>query len=209
MPLPSWAADPSSLLITEEEYRALPSEVCKSIEVVDGCVIFRESPSVERQRVLRNLTCALMDARPGNGPRITVVPGVDMYFVEQNPHAGGKGRRFTMRRPDISVLFCVERGTKPTSADVLTAVEITGLGSGQRDFQDKKAEYAGQRISVYLIVVLDAESSTTKQLHYEKMAPPARTGQNGVRPHRRSVCTWATARPSAPVPSARPSAGSS
>lgn len=159
MPLPAWATDPSSLLITEEEYRALPSEVCKSIEVVDGSVIFCESPSVEHQRVLRNLTRALMDARPGDGPRIDVVPDVDMYYVGQNSHVSDKGRRFTMRRPDISVLYCVERGAKLTSASVFTAVEIAGLDSRQRDFQDKKAEYAGQRIPVYLIVVLDADEA--------------------------------------------------
>jgi hypothetical protein len=34
--MPAWATDPSSMLITEAEYEALPSEVCKSIEVIDG-----------------------------------------------------------------------------------------------------------------------------------------------------------------------------
>lgn len=159
MPLPAWATDPSSLLITEEEYEALPSEVCKSIEVVDGSVVFCESPSPAHQRVLRNLTLALYNARPSSGPCIDVLPDTDMFYAEQNSHANKKGRRFTMRRPDISVLHCVERGSKMTSADVFTAVEIAGSDSKQRDFQDKKAEYAAQRIPVYLIVVLDTDDA--------------------------------------------------
>ncbi|TDB94200.1 hypothetical protein [Actinomadura sp. 7K534] len=74
MPLPAWATDPSSLLITREEYEALPAEVCKTIEVVDGSVIFCESPSPRHQRVQRNLTRALDNARPTGGPCITDLP---------------------------------------------------------------------------------------------------------------------------------------
>ncbi|MFB4305156.1 Uma2 family endonuclease [Actinomadura sp. GTD37] len=159
MPLPAWATDPSSLLITEEQYEALPEEVCKSIEVVDGSVIFCESPSPRHQRVLRNLARALADARPADGPCIDVLPDTDMHYVERNAHATDKGHRFTMRRPDISVLHCLEGNVKLTSASVFTAVEIAGFDSRQRDFQDKKAEYAGQRIPMYLIVVLDADET--------------------------------------------------
>jgi Uma2 family endonuclease len=129
--------------------------VCKSIEVVDGSVVFCASPSPEHQRVLRNLTSALYEARPSGGPCIDVLPEIDMYYVERNTHVGAKGRRFTMRRPDISVLYCLDRGAKLTSTNVFTAVEIAGSDSRQRDFQDKKAEYAGQRIPMYLIIVLD------------------------------------------------------
>ncbi|MFA1546577.1 Uma2 family endonuclease [Actinomadura chokoriensis] len=157
MPLPAWASDPSSLSVTREQYEALPEEVCKSIEVVDGSVVFRESPSPEHQRIMMNLCYALKAARPGGGPCIDVLPDTDMHYVEPHSHISDGARRFTMRRPDISILRCVERGSKLTSADVFTAVEIAGSDSRQRDFQDKKAEYAGQRIPVYLIVVLDAD----------------------------------------------------
>jgi hypothetical protein len=63
---PVWATDPSSLLITEEEYEALPAEICKSIEVVNGRVIFCESPSPSHQRVSRNLTMTFLAARPAS-----------------------------------------------------------------------------------------------------------------------------------------------
>lgn len=159
MPLPAWTTDPFSLLITKEEYEALPEDVAKSIEVVDGSVIVCESPSPRHQRILRNLTRALEDARPGNGPCIDVLPDTDMYYAEQNAHDTDKGQRFTMRRPDISVLYCLEGSAKLTSADVFIAVEIAGSDSRQRDFKDKKAEYAGQGIPVYLIVVLDTDDT--------------------------------------------------
>ena len=166
MPLPAWATDPSSLLVTREQYEALPEEVCKSIEVVDGSVVFCESPSPRHQRVLRNLTRALQDARPTNGPCVDVLPDTDMYYVERNAHATDKGQRFTMRRPDISVLYCIEGNSKLTSANVFTAVEIAGSDSRQRDFQDKRAEYAGQRIPIYLIVVLNADETINSVEEY-------------------------------------------
>ncbi|MFI0486814.1 Uma2 family endonuclease [Actinomadura sp. 9N215] len=158
MPLPVWAADPYSLLITEEQYEALPEEVCKTIEVVDGSVVFCGSPGHEHQIVSHNLTNALRDARPPS-PCISVVQDLDMRYRCSNPQAKEKGRYFTVRRPDVSVLHCVERGSKVTSADVFTTVEIAGADSKQRDFQDKKAEYAAQRIPMYLIIVLDADDA--------------------------------------------------
>jgi hypothetical protein len=50
MGMPAWATDPSSMLITEAGYEALPSEVCKSVEVVDGRVVLCESPTPAHQR---------------------------------------------------------------------------------------------------------------------------------------------------------------
>ncbi|NDU77587.1 Uma2 family endonuclease [Actinomadura sp. DSM 109109] len=159
MPLPAWATDPYSLFVTEEEYEALPAEVSRSIEVVDGAVVICASPSPRHQRIMRNLTRALADARPSTGPCIDVLPDTDMFYVEQNAPGADEGQWFTMRRPDISVLYCLEGNARLTSASVFTTVEIAGSDSRQRDFQDKKAEYAGQRIPVYLIVVLDARES--------------------------------------------------
>ncbi|SFO24289.1 Endonuclease, Uma2 family (restriction endonuclease fold) [Actinomadura madurae] len=155
MPLPVWATDPSSLSITEEEYEALPSEVCKSIEVVNGSVVFCESPSLEHQVVSRNLTFALLAARPPS-PCINVVQDLDMRYRYSNPHASQRRdrKRFTVRRPDISVLHCIDRGAKLWSDDVITAVEITS-SDDDSDFTDKRAEYALQRIPAYLIVVMD------------------------------------------------------
>ncbi|WUH99210.1 Uma2 family endonuclease [Spirillospora sp. NBC_00431] len=158
MPLPAWASDPSSLLITEEEYAALPEEVCKSIEVMDGSVIYCEPPGHGHQLVSHNLTSALRAARPA-GSFISVVQSLDMHYVERGACVSSKSRKFSMRCPDISVLHRIDRDAKLTSSDVFTAVEIAAPGSHFRDFQDKKAEYAAQLIPVYLIVVLDADDA--------------------------------------------------
>ncbi|MET8145109.1 Uma2 family endonuclease [Sphaerisporangium sp. NPDC005288] len=149
MPLPPWAADPSSLLITQEEYEALPEEICKAIEVVDGRAMFHESPTPGHQRVSRNLTVALLVARPSH-LCIDVLQDTDMRYRYQ------AGKRFTFRRPDISVLRCLEAGARLWSGDVLVAVEITS-SDDEVNFNDKRAEYAAQGIPVYLIVVMDGD----------------------------------------------------
>ncbi|MGW4643944.1 Uma2 family endonuclease [Sphaerisporangium sp. NPDC004334] len=155
MPLPAWATDPSSLLITEEEYEALPEEICKTIEVVDGRVVFCESPTPGHQRVSRNLTIALLAARPSH-PCIDVLQDTDMRYRHRNPHVTQAGKRFTFRRPDISVLHCLDAGARLWSGDVLVAIEITS-SDDEVDFNDKRAEYAAQGIPVYLIVVMDGD----------------------------------------------------
>jgi Uma2 family endonuclease len=154
MSLPAWATDPPSLLITEAEYEALPAEICKTIEVVNGRVIFCESPRPEHQRVSRNLTIALLEARPAS-PCIDVLQDTDMRYRHRNPHVAGEGKRFTFRRPDIVVLRCLKPGARLWSDDALVAIEITS-SDDDVDFNDKRAEYAAQGIPVYLIVVMDA-----------------------------------------------------
>lgn len=155
MPLPPWATDPSSLLITEQEYEALPSEVCRSIEVINGRVVFWESPSPEHQRVSRNLTMALLAARPAS-PCLDVLQDTDMRYRNRNPHVARGEKKFTFRRPDISVLWCLKPGSRLWSDDVLVAIEITS-SNDEVDFNDKRAEYAAQGILVYLIVVMDGD----------------------------------------------------
>jgi Uma2 family endonuclease len=154
MAYPAWVTDPSSLLITEEEYEALPAEIAKSIEVVHGRVIFCESPTPGHQRVSRNLTMAFLTARPAS-PCIDVLQDTDMRYRHRNPHVVRGGKKFTFRRPDITVLRCLEPDALLWSDDVLVAVEITS-SDDDVDFNDKRAEYAAQGIPVYLIVVMDA-----------------------------------------------------
>jgi len=152
MAYPAWATDPSSLMITEEEYESLPSEISKTIEVVNGRVIFCESPSPSHQRVSRNLTTTFLAARPG-APRIDVLQDTDMRYRHRNPHVVRAGKKFTFRRPDIAILRYLAPGALLWSDDVLVAVEITS-SDDDVDFNDKRAEYAAQGIAVYLIVVM-------------------------------------------------------
>jgi Uma2 family endonuclease len=152
MAYPAWVTDPSSLVITEEEYEALPAEISKSIEVVHGRVIFRESPTPSHQRVSRNLTMAFLEARPA-APCIDVLQDTDMRYRHRNPHVVRAGKKFTFRRPDIAILRCLKPGALLWSDDVIVAVEITS-SDDDVDFNDKRAEYAAQGIDVYLIVVM-------------------------------------------------------
>ena len=149
MGMPAWATDPSSMLITEADYEALPSEICRSIEVVDGRVIFCESPTPSHQRVSRNLTMALLTARPPS-PCIDVLQDTDMRFRHRNPHVTRVGKQFTLRRPDVVVLRCLAPSAQLWSDDVVVAIEITSSDE-DTDFNDKRAEYAAQGIPVYLI----------------------------------------------------------
>jgi hypothetical protein len=57
-----------------------------------------------------------VDARPSGGPCIDVLPDTDMFYVERNAHGSDKGQWFTMRRPDISVLYRLEGTARLTSA---------------------------------------------------------------------------------------------
>jgi Uma2 family endonuclease len=140
------------MLITEAEYEALPSEVCKSVEVVDGVVVFCASPTPAHQRVSRNLTMALLMARPPS-PYIDVLQDIDMRFRHRNSHVVRGRKQFTLRRPDVVVLRCLQPGALLWSDDVIVAIEITP-SDDDRDFNDKRAEYAAQSIPVYLIVVV-------------------------------------------------------
>jgi hypothetical protein len=154
MAYPAWVTDPSSLLITEEEYEALPSEIAKSIEVVHGRVIFCESPTPNHLRVSRNLTMAFLAARPVS-PCVDVLQDTDMRYRHRNPHVVRAGKKFTFRRPDIAILRCLKPDAQLWSDDVLVAAEITS-SDDEVDFNDKRAEYAAQGIPVYLIVVTNA-----------------------------------------------------
>lgn len=152
MTLPIWAADPESLLLTEEQYEELPDHVRRMIEVIDNHVIFLQSGSVERSRVARRFAAAFEAARPP-APCISVSTNVDMYYAKR--HQDAEGNLFSFRRPDVTVHRCLERGSKLDSASALIVIEVVSPGSESTDRVQKVAEYAREQIPVYLVVTLD------------------------------------------------------
>lgn len=66
MGFPIWATDPSSLLITEGEYEALPAEICKSIEAS-----ILKGTAIGSRRYLRRMFA--MGSQP---TRETLIPGL-------------------------------------------------------------------------------------------------------------------------------------
>ncbi|MCP2320247.1 Endonuclease, Uma2 family (restriction endonuclease fold) [Nocardia amikacinitolerans] len=150
--LPAWATDPGALLITEAGYDALPEDVQRQIEVVDGHVIFCRSGSFQHNNVARRLANALEQARPAE-PCTGVVTDFEMHYVKGRPGSPG----FSFRRPDVVLHRCVEEDRKLTTADALLVVEVVSPGSEYTDTVDKRAEYAHEGIPIYLVVHLDAE----------------------------------------------------
>jgi Uma2 family endonuclease len=67
-------------VMTEEEYEALPEEVCSRIEVVHGHVIRCESPPPEHNRIARRLANALEDALSPAGPRLRVDTNINVVL---------------------------------------------------------------------------------------------------------------------------------
>jgi Uma2 family endonuclease len=167
--LPSWTSDPESLTLTEDEYDALPDQVRKLIEVIDGNVIFCQSGTPEHSDVGRRLANKLESAKPEQ-PCTRVSTDIDVYFVKRRRQGG----RFSFRRPDVSVYRCIERGTKLTAPDTLMAVEVVSPGSGYTDTVDKLAEYAYEGIPIYLIVFLDGELYV-KMIHEYRLDWASRT----------------------------------
>jgi Uma2 family endonuclease len=149
---PAWTSDPTSLILTEEQYDALPDQVRKLIEVIDGHVIFCQSGTPEHSDVSRRLANRLEAARPED-PCTRVSTDIDVYFVKRKRSDGN----LSFRRPDVSVYRCIERGSKLSTPDTLMVVEVVSPGSGYTGTVDKPAEYAYEGIPVHLVVFLDGE----------------------------------------------------
>jgi Uma2 family endonuclease len=135
---PGWFDElPESM--SEAEYRELPEDIARTIEVVHGHVLKRESPIPRHNRIARRLSLALESARPPAGPRLMVETSVDVALW--------RVPRFTVRRPDVVVFRFIN--------DPAMVAEVTSPGTAQEDLLDKKAQYASAGIPLYLVMVLD------------------------------------------------------
>ncbi|WP_019927869.1 Uma2 family endonuclease [Nocardia sp. BMG111209] len=150
MATPAWAADPEMSIITEDRYSALPEDVQRSIEVVDGRVIFCRSGSRQHNQVARRLANELEAARPEH-PRTAVLTNFEMHYVVSRPNSPGSA----FRRPDVILHRCFAEDRKLMTSDALLVVEV--VSPGPEYTVDKHAEYAREGIRIYLIVHLDAE----------------------------------------------------
>jgi Uma2 family endonuclease len=135
--------------MTEEQYRRLPEEFARAIEVVHGHVIVCESPVPEHNRVARRLAGAL-EAAPSTEPCIRVETDVDVVLW--------RVPKFTFRRPDVVVYRCLEeRGAKPEAAHALIVVEVSSPSTAKEDLLDKKTQYARAGIPLYLVILMDTK----------------------------------------------------
>jgi Uma2 family endonuclease len=140
------------LIITEDQYEALPEEVQRRIEVVNGQVVYCRSGSRQHNQVARRLANQFEAARPAH-PCTEVLTDFEMHYVASRPSSPG----FSFRRPDVVLHRCFDEDRKLMTSDVLLIAEVVSPGSEYTDTVDKHAEYAREGIQTYLIVHLDVE----------------------------------------------------
>ncbi len=151
--------------MTEAEYHALAEEISRSVEIVHGHVIKRESPLPAHNRIARRLSFALESARSPSDPCLTIETSVDVILW--------RVPRFTLRRPDVVIYECRDDPAgKPTAQETILVAEVTSPGTAGEDLHDKRAQYAAAGIALYLIVLLDDTCDVTeiREFHLDAAA---------------------------------------
>ncbi len=134
--LPGWMDLPDGL--SAAEYEALPEDICRRIEIVDGAIIVNAAPRRLHQDICRRLANALETVC---GPGLAVSTDIDLRL---------RDIPLLNRRPDAVVYDA------SLPDDVLLrpqhcalVVEVMSPGSVTADQTDKPAEYAAARIPHY------------------------------------------------------------
>ncbi|MGW6622821.1 Uma2 family endonuclease [Nocardia sp. NPDC055002] len=120
---------------------AMPEDLARVIEVKDGLLVHRDSPSPNHIAIADAIKQCLREAirkRATGQPCLKAGGELDM-LVSEVP--------FNFRRPDAIVYRCIEDPrdkwkTKPTAGDTLLVVEVVSPATVTADCVDKRAEYA-------------------------------------------------------------------
>jgi Uma2 family endonuclease len=145
--LPDWMDLPDGM--GAEEYEALPEEICRRIEIVDGAIIVNAAPRRLHQDICRRLANVLEAA---SGPALAVSTDVDLRLRD----VPLLNRRldavlYDASLPDDAVL-------RPQHCALV--VEVMSPGSVTTDQTDKPAEYAAARVPHYWRVEHDPAGGT-------------------------------------------------
>lgn len=139
-----WARHLPPTEITAEEYGALPLELKKRIEVVDGSAIVRPTPSQRHQQLVNGIWVALRRLCPR---QLDAKLEVDLRLLEAPLHN---------RRPDVVVY---SREAKDSEVllpeDVTLVVEVMSSSSQTTDRVHKPAEYSAAGIQHYWRIELE------------------------------------------------------
>lgn len=133
--LPDWMVL-SDAGITAADYEALPEEVCRRIEIVDGAIVVNAAPRRPHQRIVRRLANALESAC---GPELAVDFDVDLRLRDVP---------LLNRRPDVVVYnsgLLSDTVLRPQHCVLL--VEVMPPGSTTADQIDKPGEYAAAGVA--------------------------------------------------------------
>jgi Uma2 family endonuclease len=135
--LPDWMVLPPEGL-SATAYEALPEDVCRRIEIVDGAIVVTAAPGRAHRMTARRLANALEDAC---GEHYAVTTDVDLRLRDVP---------LLNRRPDIVVFDASlpeDEVLRPLHC--LLVVEVMSPGSITADQKDKPAEYAAAGIEHY------------------------------------------------------------
>jgi Uma2 family endonuclease len=138
--LPEWMVGG----LTVADYDALPEDVCRQIEVVDGAIVVNPRPRRVHQVIARHLANVLEGAC---GPRFAVATDVDLRLRDVP---------LLNRCPDIAVYDSSLPGDDALRPQhCLLVVEVMSPGSITTDQTDKPAEYAAAGIEHFWRTELD------------------------------------------------------
>jgi Uma2 family endonuclease len=161
LPEGSWLHDlrPQPARVTAAEYEALSEEIARSIEIVDGYIVFCEAPAPDHQTAGRRLANLLerharAAVRAGRYGCLTVNNDVDLRL---------RDIPLLNRRPDVILYRCLDRtrGERLRAEHALLVIEIVSPGSETQDTTDKLGEYARAGIPHYWITRLDNDGITS------------------------------------------------
>ncbi|TMR99038.1 Uma2 family endonuclease [Nonomuraea basaltis] len=160
LPEDSWlhSIRPQPSRVTAEEYEQLPEEIARSIEIVDGYVVYCEAPTPDHQTAGRRLANLLE-----RHARQAMSRGHECVTVNNDVDLRLRDVPLLNRRPDVVMYRCLdrERGERLRAEHALLVVEIVSPGSETQDTTDKLGEYAKAGIPHYWIVRLDQAGVST------------------------------------------------
>lgn len=137
------------------EYEALPEDICRRIEIVDGAIVVNAAPRRQHQDICRRLANALETACE---TAFAVSTDVDLRL---------RDIPLLNRRPDV-VIYDVslpdDEVLRPQHCTLV--VEVMSPGSVTADQTDKPAEYAASRIPNYWRVEHDPAEKTLSVFCY-------------------------------------------
>ncbi|MDQ0376958.1 Uma2 family endonuclease [Amycolatopsis thermophila] len=132
--LPEWMVLPPGGL-TAADYEALPEEVCRSLEIVDGAIVVAPAPRRVHQIFARRLANVLEEAT------------TDEWAVATDVDLRLRDLPLLNRRPGLVVFSSsLDEDAVLRPQHCLLVVEVMSPGSVTADQTDKPAEYAGARI---------------------------------------------------------------
>ncbi|MER7081408.1 Endonuclease, Uma2 family (restriction endonuclease fold) [Saccharopolyspora kobensis] len=160
--LPDWMALPPEGL-SAADYEALPEEVCRHIEIVDGAIVVTPAHRRLHQRIARRLAGELEQAA---APELTVDTGVDLRLRDVP---------LLNRRPDVVVYdSALPDDALLRPQHCLLVVEVMSPGSVTADQTDKPAEYAAAGIEHFWRVESDAQDDRCLTVFRYRLDPTTR-----------------------------------